>query len=141
MPMPQEYAHACDTFDRFLVEARDALDLATRNQTYTVVQAVLVTFRKRLTADQVLLFADQLPVVLRAIFVSGWHAGDTTAAFGDRTDLTKEVQGLRRHHNFAPDNSIDVVTRVLRRYVDESRFDKVLMSISSDACLYWKPAL
>ena len=52
MPMPQEYQIATQRFDAFLADAQDTLGLATRNQAYTVVQAVLLTFRRRLAASR-----------------------------------------------------------------------------------------
>ena len=54
MPMPQEYQLATQRFDAFLADSGDALGLAMRNQTYTVVQAVLLAFRRRLGPDEVL---------------------------------------------------------------------------------------
>lgn len=72
MPMPQEYQLASQRYESFLKAAQEALDLTTRNQTYTCVQATLLTFQHRLTAEQILMFADTLPAVLRAIFTSGW---------------------------------------------------------------------
>ena len=41
MPIPMEYQHASDDFERFLAEARERADLTTRNQTWTMIDAVL----------------------------------------------------------------------------------------------------
>ena len=46
--IPMEYRQASADFDRFIVDARDIAALQTTNQAYTMVQAVLYTFRRRL---------------------------------------------------------------------------------------------
>ena len=138
MPMPQDYQLAAQRFDAFLVDAQDALDLATRNQTYTVVQAVFLTFRRRLTADAVLTFADGLPPVLRAIFVAEWAADEHRQGFPSHEVLEAEVRSLRADHNFAPDGALRTVTAVVRRHVDNDRFDKALDSLSPEARMFWE---
>ena len=138
MPMPQEYQIAAQRFEAFLADAGDALGLATRNQTYTVVEAVLLTFRRRLTAEQVLVFADGLPPMLRAIFVAGWRAGEPPADFADRAAMEREVRALRRNHNFAPEGSIAKVAGSFFRHVDTVRFDKALAGLSPEAKAFWE---
>ena len=54
---------------RFLAEARERADLATRNQTWTMIDAVLRVFRRRLSVAEGLRFAESLPPLLRAMFV------------------------------------------------------------------------
>ena len=46
--------------------------MTSDNMTYTAVQGVLLTFRRRLAPREVMAFADLLPAVLRALFVAGW---------------------------------------------------------------------
>ncbi|MBO6637340.1 MAG: DUF2267 domain-containing protein [Roseitalea sp.] len=138
MPMPQEYQLAAQRFDAFVVDARDALGLATRNQTYTVVEAVLLAFRRRLQPDEVLVFADALPPVLRAVFVAGWDASERRPGFPDRDVLEAEVRSLRAGHNFAPDGAIALIATVLRHHVDRDRFDKAVAKLSPDAQAFWE---
>lgn len=138
MPIPMELQHASDDFERFLADARDGLGLATRNQTYTMVEGVLRSFRRRLAVQQALDFADVLPPLLRAIFVSRWDIAEPVLPFADRATLTREVQGLRQHHNFAPDTCLVEVARALRRQVDAEAFDRVLATLPDGAVDFWR---
>ncbi|WP_421699946.1 DUF2267 domain-containing protein [Ancylobacter sp.] len=138
MPMPMELQHASDEFERFLADARDFSGLATRNQTYTMVEGVLLTFRRRLEVQQALDFADVLPPLLRAIFVSGWDVSEPVRPFADRAALTREVQALRQHHNFAPGNCLSDVAWALRRHVDAEAFDRVVATLPEGAADYWQ---
>jgi uncharacterized protein (DUF2267 family) len=138
MTIPMEYQRAREDFEAFLDEAKDALDFTTRNPTYTTVQGVLLAFRRRLTAEQILMFAALLPPVLRAIFVADWTPGEHVASFPAREKLAEEVQHLRRNHNFSPDNSIAIVARVLRRHVDEAAFERLLSALPLGSHEFWR---
>lgn len=138
MPIPMELQHASDDFERFLADARDFSGLATRNQTYTMVEGVLRTFRRRLAVQQALDFADALPPILRAIFVSRWDVAEPVLPFADRATLTREAQGLRQHHNFAPESCLSDVARALRRHVDREEFDRVVATLPEGAADYWQ---
>lgn len=137
MPMPLEYQHTTEDFERFLADVREASGLTTRNQVYTMVQAVLLTFRRRLSLADAIRFAGVLPPVVRAIFVADWDPEAPIAPFGDRADWTREAQALRRHHNFAPDSCIADMARALRRHVDAAAFAAVLDRLPAEARDFW----
>lgn len=106
MTISMEFQHASEDFEAFLRDARDISGLATRNQTYTMVQAVLLTFRRRLSVIEAIRFANILPPVLRAHFVTDWNLEAPQREFRDPADLTHEVLSLRRDHNFSPQTAI-----------------------------------
>lgn len=137
MPMPMEYRHASEQFDAFMEAVRERSGLTTRNQTYTMVQGVLQVFRARLTVAEAIDFAQPLPAVLRAIFVSEWDVSRPIKPFGSRDDMTHEVKALRRDHNFSPDSSIADVAFVLRQSVDPVAFQRALDQLSAEASAYW----
>jgi uncharacterized protein (DUF2267 family) len=137
MPMPMEYQRAGEEFERFLAAARDKLGLATRNQTYTVVQAVLQTFRRRLDVKQAIAFAGVLPPVVRAIFVVDWNLDEPVIPFCDRKSLTREVRALRQDHNFAPDSAIADVAAALWQVADAKALRACLDALPTDAAQYW----
>ncbi|MFG1425479.1 DUF2267 domain-containing protein [Roseixanthobacter glucoisosaccharinicivorans] len=139
MPIPMAIQHASADFERFLADARDTSGLTTRNQTYTMVEGVLRTFRARLSPSEAIRFAQVLPPVLRAIFVSDWDLELAPVPFCDRARLTREVQGLRQHHNFAPDTCIADVAAALRRATDPAAFTAVLGTLPPEAATFWSP--
>lgn len=85
MTIPMEFQHASEEFEAFL---RDASGLTTCNQTYTMVQAVLHTFRRRLEVREAIWFAGVLPPILRALFVTDWDPDEPKLTFTTRADLT-----------------------------------------------------
>jgi len=137
MPIPSDYQRASLDFERFMVDARDAAGLATTNMAWNMVVGVLHTFRRRLSMAEALRFADVLPPVLRAIFVSEWQPDVEPLPFADRAALTREVRSLRPAHNFSPDDAIPAVAQALRRQVDEPALERVLATLPPGAREYW----
>lgn len=140
MPMPTEYRFAGERFLEFVEDARVAAGLQTSHQTYTMVQGVMQTFRRRLTVHDAIRFADVLPPVVRAIFVADWDSQESRRPFGDRAEMMREVQSLRRTHNYAPDSAIRDVAAALRRHVDEEAFDRALSGLPPGAAEFWTSA-
>ncbi|MBC2860360.1 DUF2267 domain-containing protein [Stappia sp. 28M-7] len=137
MPMPLEYQRAAADFDRLLDIARESAGLATRNQAYTMIQGVFIVFRRRLELADAIRFAQVLPAVARALFVADWDLGAPLLPFEDREALTREVQALRRHHNFAPDTCIRDVARAVRACCDGADLDRILSTLSPQARAFW----
>ncbi len=140
MPVPFEYSNAGAQFRQLLRDARDLAGFATTNQSYTMVQGVLLTFRRRLTTHEALRFADVLPAVARAIFVADWDIDSPPQPFVDRATMSREVQELRADHNYAPDDAISIVAAALRRNVDEVAFNRCLDDLGPKAIEFWTPA-
>jgi uncharacterized protein (DUF2267 family) len=137
MPVPPEYRRASIDFEQFLLDAREAANLTTTNQTYTIVQGVLQAFRRRLTISEAIHFAGVLPPVLRAIFVADWDVDEPRRNFGDRAEIVREVQSLRADHNFAPDTAVEAVALALRKNIDQTKLDRALNALPSAARDFW----
>jgi uncharacterized protein (DUF2267 family) len=138
--VPAYYESAYRDFDRLLRDACEASGLATINQAYTMVEGVLQTFRRRLELREAVLFADALPLLTRALFVSDWDPDEPPRPFGDRATQTAEAQGLRGGHNFAPNSCIRDVAIAVRRNVREPEFDAVLAKLPVGAAEFWRVA-
>lgn len=137
MPVPSEYQRASQDFEQFMLDAREAAGLTTTHQTYTMVQAVFQSFRRRLTVADAIRFAQVLPPVLRALFVADWNTDEPQRRFEDRAVMTAEVKSLRAEHNFAPDTAIRDVALALRKNIPESELNRTLAQLPQSASEYW----
>ena len=139
MTMPQTYFHASLDFDAFIVDVRDTCVLQTHHQAYHTLRGVLHAFRKHLTINDALAFADILPAVTRAIFVEDWRPSSLPPPpFPDRATLAREVKSNRRHHNLAPETAIENVAAALRRSsIDERELDRLLATLPPGAVDFW----
>ena len=137
MPMPWAIRHATKDWQAFLADAQERLGTPTDNATYTVVDAVLQVFRRRLTPAQGIAFANLLPGCLRALFVQDWDIGAPPLPFAARTEMTREVQAIRKDHNLAPDHAIAAVAFALRRHVHQRDLDALLARLPDGAAAFW----
>ena len=136
--MPWTYRHSTKEFRSFLEDARDRMGLTSINHTYTAVEGVLITFRRRLTVREGLSFADTLPSSLRALFVARWNVSEPKAPFTDRAAMTREAQALRPNHNNTPENAIEATAWALRRHVRQDEFDRALAALPEGAEDFWR---
>ncbi|GIL00303.1 MAG: hypothetical protein BroJett030_02020 [Alphaproteobacteria bacterium] len=139
MPFPREYSTASADFERFLDEVRTQAMRQTRNQAYAMTRAVLHVFRDHLSVRDALDFADLLPPLLRALYIDNWHPSPAPPLFPDRAALLRQVLDVRQPHNTAPQSAISDVATVLRRHVDQRRFDQLLARLPAGAVDYWAP--
>lgn len=137
MPMPFAYRHATDEFRAYLAALREQTLIESDNVIYTATDAVFRSFRARVTAAQALHFADELPAVLRAIFVWRWDIGAPTLPWADRDTIRAEMTGLRRDHNFCPPEILEDVLAAVRRACRERDIDRVLSEIGPEAVAFW----
>lgn len=136
--MPGEYQRAADHFSKFMRDAQELADLGSSHQTYTMVQGVFQTFRRRLSLKEAIQFAGVLPAMLRAVFVADWDVDEPKREFGDLAVMTEEVRSLRENHNFAPDTAIKDVAKALRQNIDNSRLNEVLSKLPEGAKAFWR---
>ena len=69
MTAPPEYQRATDHFYDFLMDVRDVAGFTTSNPVYTMTEAVLLAFRRRVDIRDAIRFAGMLPAGLRALSV------------------------------------------------------------------------
>ncbi len=137
MTIPFEYQRATVEFERFMVDARDEAGLATTNMAWNMVVGVFRAFRRRLSVQEAIRFANVLPAVLRAIFVADWDFHDSPPPFDQRESLVDEVRSVRREHNFSPDSAVQAVACALRRNVETEALIKVLCDLPAGAAEFW----
>jgi len=139
MPVPAEYERASAKFYDYLVDARDTAGLWSTHVSYTMTQGVFQVFRRRISTQDAIAFANVLPICLRAMFVTDWDPDEERKPFEDRESMTNEVKSLRAEHNFATDTAIRDVAQALRRHVDEKVLDQLLTQLPEGVIEFWKP--
>ena len=137
MPMPWTYRQATREWQAFLEEAKVAMDLTSDNAAFTAVEGVLRAFRRRLTPQQAIDFAQGLPAVLRALFVADWRLEAQPLPPGTRADWTAEAMALRPHHNQTPPSCVAATALALRKSVRRGDLDRVLATLPPFAAEFW----
>ena len=126
MTMPQEIELASKQFGDLLGELKQRALLETRNQCYAMMGAVLHEFRDHLSTAQAIAFADGLPPLVCAIFVTAWRPGDEPVAFTSRQAFSDAVVRRLSPHHFPPASLVADVFALLAPRLDSARSAAVI---------------
>ncbi len=137
MTVPAEYQMATEEFYSFLLDARNGANLWSTHAAYTMAQGVFQVFRRRLSVEQSLAFANILPIGLRALFVADWDINEPRKKFSDIKTMTYEVGTLRNNHNYSTSTAIKDIAVALRKNVDEKKLDELLKTFPVEAREFW----
>jgi uncharacterized protein (DUF2267 family) len=138
MPMPQAYFQASRDFEAFMEALKRISLLQTTHQCYTMVEAVLHALRGHMSLHEALAFADRLPPVLRAIFVSDWDVDAPIRPVTDRAGLQREILGLRHNHNLSTPTALEDVGAALRETMGRDEFGLLLDALPADLARFWR---
>ena len=138
MPMPQDYFHASRDFEVFMEELKRISLLQTTHQCYTMVEAVFHALRGHMSPREALAFADHLPPVLRAIFVSDWDVDAPVRPMTDREGLQREILALRHNHNLSTPSALEDVGAALRQTMDARAFSRMLDALPPYLAGFWR---
>lgn len=133
MGVPMDYRYASRDFEALLSELRDHAMLQTTHQAYTMLEAVLLVLRRRLTVGQGVAFANLLPPMLRAMFVTDWDPEQAVLPFAPADAWMAEVKGLRHNHNLSTDRAIADVTDILKRHITAAALADFLAGLPPEA--------
>jgi len=109
MPRPQAFQTAQQVFDGFLDTTMEALELPSRNAANTALEAYLRVRCARMTADELIAFANGLPPMIAALAIRSRSETDTSEAYADDAARDAAMRSLRTHHNFVPVGSSRVM--------------------------------
>lgn len=112
--------------------------LQTTHQCYTMVQAVFYALRNRMSPRQALAFADGLPPVLRAIFVSDWDVEAPRLPMVDRAGLQREILAFRHNHNLSTPSALEDVGAALRETLDMAGFSRLIEAMPPELARFWR---
>lgn len=137
MPMPQEYFFASRDFEAFMEALKRISLLQTTHQCYTMVQAVFLAIRGRMPPREALAFADHLPPVLRAIFVSDWDIEVPLLPMTDRAGLQREIMAFRHNHNLSTPSALEDVGAALRETMGMAEFGRLIEALPPELARFW----
>jgi uncharacterized protein (DUF2267 family) len=128
---------ATDKFAAFLNDVKEEAGFGSSHMAYTMAQGVFQVFRRRVDFKDAVVFANVLPVGLRALFIDDWDVDEERMPFTDLEAMNKEVRQLRPDHNFATEKAIQQVAAALKKHVDQEKLRGVLEGISGEAVEFW----
>jgi uncharacterized protein (DUF2267 family) len=137
MTLPATLSHAVQQTQEWLKELRDNGDLADEAQAYSVLRAVLHQLRDRLTPDEAVDLAAQLPLVVRGVYFEGWRPGRTPEKVRTKAEFLKGVAAKLRPHRIPPEPAVRDVLALLNHHCDPGEISDVIAQLPGELRDLW----
>jgi uncharacterized protein (DUF2267 family) len=137
MTLPATLSHAVQQTQEWLKELRDNGDLANESAALSVVRAVLHQLRDRLTPEEAVDLAAQLPLVVRGIYFEGWRPGRTPEKVRSKQEFLEGVRAKLRPHTIAPEPAVRDVLALLTHHCDPGEIADVIAQLPAELKELW----
>jgi uncharacterized protein (DUF2267 family) len=126
MALPTTLSHAVQQTQEWLKELRDKGEFADENAALSVLRAVLHQLRDRLTPEEAVDLAAQLPLIVRGVYFEGWRPRRTPEKMRSKQDFLNGVVSKLRPHAIAPEAAVCHVFALLTHHCDPGEIADVI---------------
>jgi uncharacterized protein (DUF2267 family) len=137
MTLPATLAHAVQQTQEWLKELRDNGDLADESAALSVLRAVLHQLRDRLTPNEAVDLAAQLPLVVRGVYFEGWRPGRTPEKVRTKDEFVEGVKAKLRPHSIPAEPAVRDVLALLTHHCDPGEIGDVIAQLPAELKELW----
>ncbi|HEX5959476.1 MAG TPA: DUF2267 domain-containing protein [Hyphomicrobiaceae bacterium] len=137
MTLPATLSHAVQQTQEWLKELRDNGDLADEGTAYSVLRAVLHQLRDRLTHEEAVDLAAQLPMIVRGIYFEGWQPARTPEKVRSKREFLEGVAAKLRPHSIPPEPATRDVLALLAHHCDPGEIADVVAQLPRELKELW----
>ena len=138
MPIPSMMSHTVQLSQEWLKELTINAGLADETEALSVLRAVLHQLRDRLTVDEGVQLAAQLPTLIRGIYYEGWqprHVPDK--AISSRQQFLDALTLRLLPHRLPPEPMARSVFTLLAHHLDPGEISDVIGQLPDDIKGLW----
>lgn len=121
----------------WLNEIMTELDSDDRHEAYHALRAVLHALRDRLTVQEAVQFAAQLPMLVRGFYFDGWTPVGKPLKWHKDEFLQHVREGFRRDDDHNPEHVAHAVFKVVAAHVSEGEVRNVKDILPKDIRALW----
>jgi uncharacterized protein (DUF2267 family) len=118
MTVPASLSHALQQTQQWLKELRDNGDLDDEATALSALRAVLHQLRDRLTPEEAVDLAAQLPLIVRGIYFEAWRPAWTPEKLHTKEEFIGGVARKLRPHPIAAEAAVRDVFALLAHHCD-----------------------
>ncbi len=137
MTLPATLRHAVQQSQEWLKELRDNGDLPDEDAAYSVLRAVLHQLRDRLTPEEAVDLAAQLPLIVRGIYFEGWRPARTPSKVRSKHEFLLEVTVKLRPHPVDAEPAVRDVFALLAHHCDPGEIADVIAQFPAELKELW----
>jgi uncharacterized protein (DUF2267 family) len=137
MTVPATVAHAVQQTQVWLKELRDNADLADEATALSVLRAVLHQLRDRLSVEEAVDFAAQLPTLVRGIYYEGWRPARAPQKVRTKRKFLDQVTLKLLPHPIPPEPAVRNVFALITHHCDPGEIGDVVSQMPSELQDLW----
>lgn len=137
MTVPATVAHAVQQTQVWLKELRDNADLADEATALSVLRAVLHQLRDRLSVEEAVDFAAQLPTLVRGIYYEGWRPARSPQKVRSKQKFLDQVTLKLLPHPIPPESAVRDVLALISHHCDPGEIGDVIGQLPSELQELW----
>src|SRR5215470_7433811 len=132
MTLPATLSHAVQQTQEWLKELRDNGDLADESAALSVLRAVLHQLRDRLTPEEAVDLAAQLPLIVRGVYFEGWRQARTPEKLRSKKEFLDGVAAKLRPHTIPVEPAVRDVLSLLAHHCDPGEIADVVAQMPAE---------
>jgi uncharacterized protein (DUF2267 family) len=137
MTLPATLSHAVQQTQEWLKQLRDNGDLADESEALSLLRAVLHQLRDRLTPEEAVDLAAQLPLIVRGVYFEGWRPGRTPEKVRSKTEFLAGVTIKLRPRRIAVERAVRDVLTLLAHHCDPGEIADVIAQMPAELKDLW----
>jgi uncharacterized protein (DUF2267 family) len=137
MTLPATLSHAVQQTQEWLKELRDNGDLADETEALSTLRAVLHQLRDRLTPEEAVDLAQQLPLIVRGIYFEGWQPSRTPEKTRNRREFVDGVAARLRPHPVDAELATRDVLALIAHHCDPGEVQDVIAQLPVELKELW----
>lgn len=137
MSIPATVAHAVQQTQEWLKELKDNADLADEAEAWSVLRAVLHQLRDRLTVEEAVQLAAQLPLLVRGLYYEGWQPRQVPVTLRTRQEFLDKLTLRLLPRPLAPEPLVRSVFALLAHHIDPGEIADVIAQLPDDIKELW----
>jgi uncharacterized protein (DUF2267 family) len=137
MTIPPSIAHAIQKTQEWLKELSDNGDLADTQESLAVLRAVIHHLRDRLTLEEAVDLAAQLPTIVRGIYYEGWQPHKPPTKIHSRQEFVDEVASHGLPSAVPAERAIRDVFALLAHHCDPGEIADVIGQLPAELKELW----
>ena len=137
MTVPAAIAHSVQQTQEWLKELCDSGDLAEMDDALAVLRAVLHQLRDRLTLEEAVDLAAQLPIVVRGIYYEGWQPSKVPVKIKKRKEFVEDVNTRPLPNSLPAEWAVRDVFALLAHHCDPGEISDVIAQLPRELKELW----
>ncbi|MCC7250567.1 DUF2267 domain-containing protein [Hyphomicrobium sp.] len=137
MTVPSSIARTVQQTQEWLKELRDNAGLADEEEALAVLRVVLHQLRDRLTPEEAVELAAQLPTIVRGIFYEGWRPSRTPERIRSKEKFLDEITIKLLPRRIPPERAVKDVLALVAHHCDPGEISQVIDQLPADLKRLW----